>query len=397
MYLVDFSVLYPPDSMKMTKAMFVEQSRKTGHFTDELLGFQERLVQRTGLGEETYLPRAFFVEHPGHVTMEMAREEALETIVGCCDDLFNKTGVQPRDIDFVVCNCSLFCPTPSLSAMIMNHYRMRSSTKNYQLGGMGCSAGLISIDLARDLLAVYPNSTVLVFSTENITMNWYCGDVKSMLLSNTLFRVGGAAILLTNKPHLARRAKYQLETTVRVNTAADYTAYHAIFQQQDARDRRGVCISRELPAQVIAAVSRNFAVLGRQILPWTEKALYVAALLACRLGWRKEPRVPNFRRAVEHMCIHAGGRAIIDGMQKALRLSDDDCMPSRATLYRFGNTSSSSVWYELNYIEGRGCMHKGDRTLQIAFGSGLKCNSVVWKALRTIPPVPNQPSVYSWL
>jgi 3-ketoacyl-CoA synthase len=54
-------------------------------------------------------------------------------------DVLAKTGVHPRQIGCVIVNCSLFNPTPSLSAMIMNHFKMSSNVINYNLGGMGCS------------------------------------------------------------------------------------------------------------------------------------------------------------------------------------------------------------------------------------------------------------------
>ena len=83
--------------------------------------------------------------------------------------------------------------------MIVNKFKMRSNVLTYNLGGMGCSAGVVSIGLAQQLLQVLPNSTALVLSTENITQNWYFGNDRSMLIPNCLFRLGGAAMLLSNK------------------------------------------------------------------------------------------------------------------------------------------------------------------------------------------------------
>lgn len=107
---------------------------------------------------------------------------------------------------------------------------------------------------------------------------------------------------------------------------------------------------------------------------------------------KRETYVPNFKKAFEHFCIHAGGRAIIDAVESNLKLQKEDGEASRMMLYRFGNTSSSSVWYELCYLEAKGAVKKGDRIWQIAFGSGFKCNSAVWKSIS----VPNPEERNAW-
>lgn len=88
--------------------------------------------------------------------------------------------------------------------------------------------------------------------------------------------------------------------------------------------------------------------------------------------------IPDFKACIDYLCIHAGGRAVIDAIQTALNLSEDDVEPSRWSLHRYGNTSSSSVWYELRHIEETRSIKKGQTIWQLGFGSGFKCNSAVW-------------------
>lgn len=64
------------------------------------------------------------------------------------------SAISVLQVDILIVNCSLFNPTPSLSAMIVNHFKMKSSVVSYNLSGMGCSAGVISISLAKELLQV---------------------------------------------------------------------------------------------------------------------------------------------------------------------------------------------------------------------------------------------------
>jgi len=182
--------------------------------------------------------------------------------------------------------------------------------------------------------------------------------------------------------------------TVRIHKGASDQAYNSVYQDEDPFQNKGVRLSKDLMQVVGNALQSNMTVLGPLVLPWAEQFKFIANFIYSQIckkaGWlRPKPYVPDFRKAFQHFCIHAGGRAIIDGLEENLKLSARHVEPSRATLYRYGNTSSSSVWYELAYSERMGYIKKGDRVWQIALGSGFKCNSAVWKSLQSIEGLPN--------
>ncbi|XP_057957516.1 3-ketoacyl-CoA synthase 6-like isoform X2 [Malania oleifera] len=383
-YLVDYACFKPSFTFRVPFATFMEHTRLIYENDPNSVEFQMRILERSGLGEETCLPPA---NHyiPPNPNMEAAREEAELVIFSAIDDLMKRTGIKPKDIDILILNCSLFSPTPSLSAMIVNKYKMRSNIKSFNLSGMGCSAGIISIDLARDLLQVHPNSYALVVSTEIITPNYYRGTQRSMLLPNCLFRMGAAAILLSNRRKDRIRAKYRLVHVVRTHKGDDDKAYRCVYEEEDQQGKVGISLSKDLMRIAGEALKSNITTIGPLVLPASEQLLFLFTLIGRKIINHKwKPYIPDFKQAFEHFCIHAGGRAVIDELQKNLQLSAEHVEASRMTLHRFGNTSSSSLWYELNYIETKGRMKKGDRVWQIAFGSGFKCNSAVWKCNRNL-------------
>jgi hypothetical protein len=63
-------------------------------------------------------------------------------------------GIKPEQIDILVTNCSIFCPTPSLASMLINKFKLRRDVEAYHLAGMGCSIGVVAVGLVRDMLAV---------------------------------------------------------------------------------------------------------------------------------------------------------------------------------------------------------------------------------------------------
>ncbi|PKA64553.1 3-ketoacyl-CoA synthase 11 [Apostasia shenzhenica] len=107
----------------------------------------------------------------------------------------------------------------------------------------------------------------MVVSMENITLNWYFGNSRSMLVSNCLFRMGGAAILLSNKRSDRRRSKYQLIHTVRTHRGSDDKCYACVTQEEDDKGQIGVSLSKALVAVAGDALKTNITTLGPLVLP----------------------------------------------------------------------------------------------------------------------------------
>ncbi|KAL5074488.1 hypothetical protein RYX36_013472 [Vicia faba] len=401
-YLIDFSCYQPDDELKVSRDQLIELARSSGKFDQESLDFQKRIVMSSGIGDETYIPKSI-ASSENTETMKEGRAEASMVMFGALDELFEKTGIRPKDVGVLVVNCSIFNPTPSLSAMIINHYKMRGNILSYNLGGMGCSAGIIAVDLARDILQSNPSNYAVVVSTEMVGFNWYQGKERSMLIPNCFFRMGCSAVLLSNRRRDYSRAKYRLEHIVRTHKGADDRSFRCVYQEEDDQKFKGIKISKDLIEIGGEALKTNITTLGPLVLPFSEQLIFFATLVWRNLfgGGKKsdknssssnKPYIPNYKLAFEHFCVHAASKAILDELQKNLELSDKNMEASRMTLHRFGNTSSSSIWYELAYMEAKEKVKRGDRVWQLAFGSGFKCNSAVWRSMgRVAKPTSRNP------
>lgn len=399
-YLLDFACYKPQDDLKVSKHQFIELARNSGKFDQASIEFQKKILHSSGIGDETYVPKAI-MSSENCTTMKEGRAEASTVIFGALDELFEKTRIRPKDVGILVVNCSIFNPTPSLSAMVINHYKMRGNILSFNLGGMGCSAGIIALDLARDMLQANPNNYAVVVSTEMVGYNWYPGKDRSMLIPNCFFRMGCSAVLLSNRRRDFTRAKYRLEHIVRTHKGADDRSFRSVYQEEDDQRYKGLRISRDIVEIGAEAIKTNITTLGPLVLPISEQLLFFATLVKEYLfgggsGTKTQSSklyIPDYKLAFEHFCMHAASKTVLDELQRNLELSEKNMEPSRMTLYRFGNTSSSSIWYELAYLEANERVRRGDRIWQLAYGSGFKCNSAVWKSMRRI----RKPSRNPWL
>ena len=197
--------------------------------------------------------------------------------------------------------------------------------------------------------------------------------------------MGGAAVFLSNRPSNRSSSKYQLIHTVHTNTASSDHSYNCIIQEKDLEGHVGITINKDLLVVVSEIIKSNVATLAPLILPASERLLYLANYLIRYFHVANiKPYVPNVKHAVDHFFPHVGTKPVLDKVARNLRMSERQMEASRMILYRFGNTSSSSVWYELAYAEANDKIKKGDRVWQIAYRFGFKCSSAFWKAIRTM-------------
>ncbi|KAJ9178225.1 hypothetical protein P3X46_010125 [Hevea brasiliensis] len=393
-YILDYECFKPTDDRKLDTEFCGEVIKRNRHLGLNEYKFLLKAIVSSGIGEQTYAPRMVFAGREENPTYEDGILEMEEFFKDSIGKLLARTGVSPQEIDVLVVNVSMLAVMPSLSARIINHYQMREDIKVYNLTGMGCSASLISINIAQNIFKTHKNLYALVVTSESLSPNWYSGNDRSMILANCLFRSGGCAILLTNKKALQHRTMFKLKCLVRTHHGARDESYDCCIQKEDDQGRLGFHLGKTLPKAATRALVDNLREITPRILPIRELLRFMIVSFIKKWnqgssskgggGGTSTRAAINFKTGVDHFCIHTGGKAVIDGIGVNLDLSEYDLEPARMTLHRFGNTSASSLWYVLGYMEAKMRLKKGDRILMISFGAGFKCNSCLWEVVRDL-------------
>jgi len=199
---------------------------------------------------------------------------------------------------------------------------------------------------------------------------------------------------LSNKWMDGHRANFKLLTAIRTQYVTK-DSFDCVYETEDELKNRGVRLSKDIVKVAGRAMEKNFTTLGPYVLPVSEQLKTVLGMFKTWLSKKfpsipkYKPYIPDFKRGIDHFCIHAGGRAVIDGIEKNLDLLPEHVAASRHALSTYGNTSSSSIWYEMDYIRQKMQLKTGQRVLQVAFGSGFKCNTAVWLCINNIKKATN--------
>ncbi|ALV44675.1 naringenin-chalcone synthase [Arthrobacter alpinus] len=276
------------------------------------------------------------------------------------------TGISAGDITHVVTvSCTgFFNPGPDYK--VVRALGLHPSVQRYHLGFMGCYAAFPALRAAKAFCEADPEAVVLVVSVELCSLHVRTSNDPDTIMGSSLFADGAAAAVITARELPLSGPVIELDhfETVLTPVGEDSMAW-------------------------------NIGDHGFEMVLDT----YVPKIIDEHIVGALEPllaKTPELRAfpygSIRHWAIHPGGRSILDKVQAKLDLSDEQLVPARETLRRYGNMSSATVLFVLKHILEQPAEEARANICSMAFGPGLTVETGLFTKVNPAL-VPNQDAV----
>ena len=255
-----------------------------------------------------------------------------------------ESGVDAGDIDAVVVSTCTGYLCPGLSGHVAERLGLRADVQAFDLVGQGCAAALPNLQLGRALLATSECAHVLSVCVEVCSAAMYLDNDPGVLISACLFGDGAGAAVLSNRRRPAQRNVRWVDSS----SVLDPSERGALMFEQRAGLLRNI-LTRRVPE--LAA----------------QRAHEVLATVLGRAGLNSGD--------VRAWIMHAGGRDVLQALQRRFELADDDLGYSAAMLREYGNLSSAFVYFVLQAALADDA--PGGWWWLSSFGAGFSCHGAL--------------------
>jgi alkylresorcinol/alkylpyrone synthase len=340
--------------MRLTHDRALEFARERVHLSEGTLSMYARMMAGSEIETRAVavddLAEALDTDHD----RILARFErwAVSLSVESLTRALGAAAVAPDEIGFLAVTTCTGYLCPGLSSYVAERCRLRPDVGRVDIVGMGCGAAVPALEQACQYLAAHPDSSAAVVSTEICSAAMFLGDAIDLIVSNTIFGDGSAAAVLRPAPERSR-GDGNGQPSPRL---AGFESLLVPEWRDGLRFRtegghlRNV-LSRQVPARAGEACRK-----------------IADGLLA---------RHRLTRGDVDHWVIHAGGKAVLDAVQRALELPADGLATARSVLRRSGNMSSPTVLFVLDEMHRERRPQAGDRAILSSFGAGFAAHAAL--------------------
>jgi alkylresorcinol/alkylpyrone synthase len=242
----------------------------------------------------------------------------------------------------VVVNTCTGYVCPGLSSYLVEDLDLPSSVKTLDIAGMGCGGALPNIDTASALMAAHGGRPWLSLAVEACSATLFMGSDPALIVSNSIFGDGAAAVILQNEATVPR-------TPGLMRILGSTSSIHPRYREQLRYRQEGGRLRNVLTTRV--------PVIGAKL---AGEAL--TALLAQHQITRQD---------ISWWAVHAGGTAVLDQVGRDLGLDAQALQYSLNVFRTYGNMSSPSVLFALKQIIEQGQPKPGDRGVLLSFGAGF--------------------------
>jgi alkylresorcinol/alkylpyrone synthase len=320
MHIVGIGTAHPVG--RYTKSECLEAFERSTWFTrlDERAHFVARTVLRRENGIDARrlavdcLDEVFAID-PDTLSKRFLRH-APELAAQSGERALSRAGLQARQVDAVIVSTCTGSVCPGLSGYVVERLGLRRDVQAFDLVGQGCAAALPNLMLGNALLGGGACEHVLSICVEVSSAAMYLDNDPGVLISACLFGDGaGAAVLSRKSQGSGRRIEWKDSTSL---VEPEHRSA-LMFEHRDGMLRN--VLTRAVPGLAANCAQR---VLGT--------VLDRAGLNPGDVGtW----------------LFHAGGRDVLQALEKRLGLNAGDLRYSAAMLREYGNLSSAFVYFVL--------------------------------------------------
>lgn len=342
MYLHSLATAVPPHRFTQQECWEIAERSKVR----ETLARRSQLVLRAILmGDSGVATRHFATENVERLLdlesdelNQAFRREAPRLASLALEKSLRAAGLKASDVDMLlICTCTGYL-CPGVTSYVAEQMGLRSDAFLQDLVGLGCGAAIPMLRSARALLVENPHALVATVAVEVCSAAFYLDDDLGVLVSACLFGDGAAAAIWRAQPG---------------PTGLRCSGFRTLHQPEN-RDR-------------IRFDHRNGKL--RNLLHPTVPDLAAQAVAEL---FEQSKSDENGRR-LSRILSHTGGRDVIDRLQE--RFAGHDFSPSRAILRDYGNMSSPSVLFALDYLLGRERPSRDEDWWLVSFGAGFSAHS----------------------